>query len=96
MLNILLFTSAIDVWRASSSDILLSFNVASLFTRVPLDATLELLRPLFDPAVVVELFQPALQSRHFIYNDYYEQMDGVARRVPSCLRALPIFLHGAF
>ncbi|PSN48481.1 hypothetical protein C0J52_11724 [Blattella germanica] len=66
----------------SSSDVLVSFHVESLFTRVPLKETLDLLRPHFDDNVI-SLFHHVLTSTYFLYNGaYYEQTDGVAMGSP--------------
>lgn len=57
--------------------------MVSLFTKVPLEDTLEeLLQPLFDPTVV-ELFQLASTFYIFIYKgEHYEQSNGVALSSP--------------
>ncbi|XP_071441632.1 uncharacterized protein [Hetaerina americana] len=64
------------------SDIMISLDVVSLFTRVPLQETLSLLEKKFD-ADTVKLFHHALTSTYFTFdNSYYEQKDGVAMGSP--------------
>lgn len=62
----------------SPEDLLVSLDVVSLFTRVPLKPKLKLLTPLLLEATI-RLFQLILQSTYFTYDIvYYEHVDGVA------------------
>ncbi|XP_071450120.1 uncharacterized protein [Hetaerina americana] len=55
-------------------DILVSFDVVSLFTKVPVKDTLLLLQAQFDQQTV-ELFRHVLTSTYFLYNGkFYEQV----------------------
>ncbi|XP_071449226.1 uncharacterized protein [Hetaerina americana] len=55
-------------------DILVSFDVVSLFTKVPVKDTLLLLQAQFDQQTV-ELFRHVLTSTYFLYNGkFYEQL----------------------
>ncbi|XP_065213372.1 uncharacterized protein LOC135840674 [Planococcus citri] len=63
-------------------DILVSFDVESLFTKVPLKETLEYLEELF-PNDLAKLFDHCLKASYFLYNgEFYEQKDGVAMGSP--------------
>ena len=76
------FIDIIKTIKLEETDILVSFDVESLFTKVPLAETLVLLRPHFDPPVI-NLFQHCLTSSYFIWKGtFYEQTDGVAMGSP--------------
>ncbi|XP_046385940.1 uncharacterized protein LOC124155816 [Ischnura elegans] len=61
---------------------MVSLDVVSLFTRVPIIDTLALLGRILDRKTV-ELFHHVLTSSYFLYNgDFYEQTDGVAMGSP--------------
>ncbi|KAJ4441105.1 hypothetical protein ANN_10955 [Periplaneta americana] len=64
--------------RTRPEDLLVSFDVVSLFTKVPVKDTLELLHK-FYPQDVVDLFHQVLTTTYFQWNyEFYEQLDGVA------------------
>ncbi|XP_046395746.1 uncharacterized protein LOC124163008 [Ischnura elegans] len=68
--------------RLKETDLLVSLDVVSLFTRVPLDDTLRLLAEKFD-GDTVQLFRHVLNSTYFQYHgEFYEQSDGVAMGSP--------------
>ncbi|XP_046401606.1 uncharacterized protein LOC124167667 [Ischnura elegans] len=76
------FVKTIADMRLESTDIMVSFDVVSLFTRVPIMDTMELLKGKFDHDTVL-LFHHALTTTYFKYNDtFYEQTDGVAMGSP--------------
>ena len=61
---------------------MVSFNVVSLFTNVPIVDSLELLSQHFEDDVL-ELFKHALTSIYFRFDgQFYEQTDGVAMASP--------------
>jgi hypothetical protein len=61
---------------------MVSFDVVSLFTRVPIKDSLDLLGQLFDEDVLA-LFRHVLNSTYFTYGGhFYKQMDGVAMGSP--------------
>lgn len=61
---------------------LVSLDVVSPLTRVPLMATLELLIPLI-PDATIWMFEFVLTSTYFIYKgEFYEQVEGVAMGSP--------------
>ena len=68
-----------------------SLDVTSLFTNVPLDETIQIcldrLYSLPDPpqlprSVLKDLLQFATKKSHFIFGQYYDQIDGVAMGSP--------------
>lgn len=64
------------------SDLLVSFDVVSLFTRVPVNDAMNLLQPHFQPDII-NLFRHALSSTYFLYDGrFYEQTDGIAMGSP--------------
>jgi hypothetical protein len=68
-----------------STYILVSFDVVSLFTNVPLKDTLQLLGQRSDTSTI-NMFQQALISTYFLYNgQFYDQMDRVAMGSPTAL-----------
>jgi hypothetical protein len=76
------FIHTIRTLRAGPRDILISFDVVSLFTMVPLEEALRLLGRHFDEAIL-RLFHHVLTSSFFSFNgQFYEQTDGVAMGSP--------------
>ncbi|XP_046401605.1 uncharacterized protein LOC124167666 [Ischnura elegans] len=76
------FVKILEGIYLNPSDIMISLDVVSLFTRVPLHETLSLLEKKFD-ANTVKLFHHAFTSTYFTFdNCYYEQKDGVAMGSP--------------
>jgi aromatic ring-cleaving dioxygenase len=66
----------------SDNDLLVSFDVASLFTKVPISDTLELLERHFSPGII-PLFRHCLTQCFFLFNgEFYKQIDGVAMGSP--------------
>jgi hypothetical protein len=55
------------------TNVLVSFDVVSLFTKVPLNDTLQLLEQPFDSRMI-DLFQHVLTSTYFLFEGkFYEQ-----------------------
>ena len=76
------FIETIDKIHVSPSDCLVSFDVESLFTKVPIKDTIELLEPHFSSKEIA-LFSHCLTSSYFSWNKtFYEQKDGVAMGSP--------------
>lgn len=76
------FVKNIHNIKLDPQDILVSFDVVSLFTRVPLKDALQLLESNFTPDVIA-LFKHVLTSTYFLYDgQFYEQQDGVAMGSP--------------
>ncbi|XP_046406220.1 uncharacterized protein LOC124171127 [Ischnura elegans] len=76
------FVKILEGIYLNPSGIMISLDVVSLFTRVPLHEALSHLEKKFD-ANTVKLFHHALTSTYFTFdNCYYEQKDGVAMGSP--------------
>ncbi|XP_046382357.1 uncharacterized protein LOC124153305 [Ischnura elegans] len=76
------FVGTLEELRTDENDLLVSLDVVSLFTRVPLQDTLKLLADKFDHRTV-KLFLRTLTSTYFQYRgEFYEQADGVAMGSP--------------
>ncbi|KAJ4427431.1 hypothetical protein ANN_25053 [Periplaneta americana] len=76
------FIEKIQTLKTRPGDIMVSFDVVSLFTRVPIIKTIDLLKNIF-PEDIVALFQLVLTTTYFQWNgDFYEQTDGVAMGSP--------------
>jgi hypothetical protein len=89
------FVKKLQAIKLQETDILVSFDVVSLFTRVPLEDTIQLLTAKFSKQTV-DLFRHVLTTTYFLYDgSFYDQKDGVAMGSPpgSCHSQL---LHGAF
>jgi retron-type reverse transcriptase len=76
------FIDMIHTLRAGPRDILVSFDIISLFTMVPIEEALHLLSRHFDKAIL-RLFHHVLTSSFFSFNgQFHEQTDGVAMGSP--------------
>ena len=63
-------------------DLMVSFDVVSLFTKVPVVDSLSLLSQHFEDSILA-LFRHVLTSTYFCYDEqFYEQIDGVAMGSP--------------
>jgi hypothetical protein len=75
------FVHTLDTLCISPEDILLSFNIISLFTRAPLKDALNLLIRRFNEDMI--LFHHVLTSSIFCFNgQFHEQISGVAMGLP--------------
>jgi hypothetical protein len=76
------FIHKLNTISLKESDILVSFDVVSLFTRVPLEDTLLLLQQHFHDQTI-GLFKQVLTTTYFMYDGaFYDQNDSVAMRSP--------------
>jgi retron-type reverse transcriptase len=76
------FIHKLNTIYLQESDILVSFDVVSLFTRVPLEDTLLLLQQHFHDQTI-SLFKQVLTTTYFLYDSaFYDQTDGVAMGSP--------------
>jgi hypothetical protein len=76
------FIHKLNTIYLQESDSLVSFDVVSLFTRVPLEDTLLLLQQHFHDQTI-SLFKQVLITTYFLYNGaFYDQTDGVAMGSP--------------
>jgi hypothetical protein len=76
------FVQTLNSLRVDPHDIMVSFDVVSLFTQVPISETMDLLRPLFGENIL-PLFRHVLSTSYFTVNgEFYGQTDGVAMGSP--------------
>ncbi|XP_054723405.1 uncharacterized protein LOC129233402 [Uloborus diversus] len=76
------FVQKINLISLQPSDLLLSFDIVSLFTKVPVEDALQLITPLFPPDIAA-FFKNVLTTTYFQWNTkFYEQRDGVAMGNP--------------
>ena len=76
------FIELLESQTVTASDMLVSFDVESLFTNVPLEDTMTLIGELY-PDDITALFRHCLTSSYFSYQErIYEQKEGVAMGSP--------------
>ncbi|PNF41399.1 hypothetical protein B7P43_G14428 [Cryptotermes secundus] len=76
------FVHTIKSLRLNPCDMMVSFDVVSLFTKVPIKDTMDLLEGNFAEDVL-RLFRHVLTTSYFSFNgQFYEQTDGVAMGSP--------------
>ncbi|XP_049792346.1 uncharacterized protein LOC126199468 [Schistocerca nitens] len=76
------FIDKLKKLKLAPNDILVSFDVVSLFTKVPLSDALEHIGSMF-PQDIKKLFHACLTTSYFTWNgDFYEQLEGVAMGSP--------------
>jgi hypothetical protein len=76
------FIEKIKDLQLERDDLLVSFDVVSLFTNVPIKEVLQHIDSLF-PKDIVSLYEMCLCESYFLWNgEYYEQLDGVAMGSP--------------
>lgn len=74
-------------------DIMLSLDIVSLYTKVPLNDIIDLLLPLFSETVV-QLFDCVLRSTYFVYQGvFYEQVEGVPMGSPLSPRVVDLHME---
>jgi hypothetical protein len=72
------FIQILDTIKLQPGDLMVSFDIVSLFTNVPINDSLKLLSQHFQNDLLA-LFKHVLTSAYFSFdNEYYEQTDGVA------------------
>ena len=89
------FVERLQEARTGPEDLLVSFDVTSLFTQVPLDEALEVVKARLnkDPTLMnktsipvpqlVELIELCLRSTYFQFqSDFFEQINGTPMRSP--------------
>jgi hypothetical protein len=80
--NLEAFIQKLHDIELNKADTLVSLDVVSLFNKVPLDDTLQLLSGRFQRQTV-DLIKHVHTSTYFLYNgSFYEQKDGVAMGSP--------------
>ena len=76
------FIEKINQLKIDDNDLLVSFDVVSLFTKVPINDTLQHIEQLFSPDIT-SLYRQCLSTSYFQWNkEFYEQTDGVAMGSP--------------
>ncbi|KAK5644761.1 hypothetical protein RI129_006061 [Pyrocoelia pectoralis] len=76
------FIECMKNFKLEEEDILVSFDVISLFTKVPLMETLKYIKEIFPKDVSI-LFHHCLTTTYFQWNkQFFEQVDGVAMGNP--------------
>ena len=89
------FIESIDGIRVEDDEVMISFDVKSLFTNVPIKESLEVIyemlsnddsleeRTLLTKERIIEMLRMCLKSTYFCYDgDYYEQKEGAAMGSP--------------
>ena len=81
--NIRIFSCRIQIiHRVEESDILVRFDVVSLFTKIPLDEAVKVINEVTDPETA-KLDEICLRSTFFSFQgEFYEQVSGVAMGSP--------------
>jgi len=76
------FTKIVESLQVQPEDLMVSFDVVSPFTKVPVVDSLSLLSQHFEDSILA-LFRYALTSTYFCYDgQFYEQIDEVAMGSP--------------
>jgi hypothetical protein len=76
------FVQKLQSIELQEMDILVSFDVVSLFTKLPLEDTIQLLSAKFNKQTV-DLFRHVLTTKYFLYDgSFYDQKDRVAMGSP--------------
>jgi hypothetical protein len=88
------FVQILESLRVQPEDLMVSFDVVSLFTNVPIVDSLELLSHHFEYDVLA-LFKNVLTSTYFCFDgQFYEQMDRVAMGSPLSPVIAYFFMEG--
>ncbi|XP_013142201.1 PREDICTED: uncharacterized protein LOC106106199 [Papilio polytes] len=92
------FTRLLEEVKVHDNEILVSFDVESLFTNVPVAETIGIIKQLLSannlPSVYLPLIEFCLTSGYFLWRgDYYLQMEGVAMGSPIAPVVANIFME---
>ncbi len=92
------FVERIRSLKLDPSNLLVSFDVVSLFTNVPVDDTMQIVKDLLKDDVtsehIVKLTEVCLKSTHFQFRDkFYEQQSGAAMGSPLSPVIANIFME---
>ena len=69
-------------WKMSDNDLLTSFDVVSLYTKIPINEAVEVIKKVSDPETT-HLVEICLRSTYFCFQgEIYEQTEGVAKGSP--------------
>ena len=87
------FIQILETLQVQPEDLMVSFDVVSLFTKVPVVDSLSLLSHHFRDGVLA-LFKHVLTSTYFCHDgQFYEQTDGVAMGSPLSLVIANFFMQ---
>ena len=87
---------------------MISFDVKSLFTNVPISESLHVIsmleeddtlddRTVLTSDRIVEMLEKCLRSTYLCYKgEFYEQREGAAMGSPECVSHCRKFVHGVF
>ena len=69
-------------WKLNDNDLLNSFDVVSLYTKIPINEVVEVIKKVSDPKTA-HLVEICLSSTYFCFQgEIYEQIEGVAMGSP--------------
>ena len=72
-----------DDWKIEEGDILTSFDVVSLYTKIPIDKAIEFIRDIVNKNETTKLVEICLKSTFFSFRgEIYEKKEGVAMGSP--------------
>lgn len=93
--NSLHFVEKLNTLKTSPNDILVSFDVESLFTNVLITKTLEIIKHSGDfPAKLFPLLEHCLKSTYFVFEgEFFEQKSGAAMGSPISPIIAKIFME---
>jgi hypothetical protein len=87
------FIQILESLRLQPDDLMVGFDVVSLFTKVPITDTIEFLSHHFEDDVLA-LFKHVLTSTYFWFEgQFYEQADGVTMGSPLSLVIANFFME---
>ena len=70
-------------WKIEEKDILTSFDVISLYTKIPIDEAIEVIRDIVNNDETMKLVEICLKSTFFSFSgEIYEKKEGVAMGSP--------------
>ncbi|XP_053989899.1 uncharacterized protein LOC128882340, partial [Hylaeus volcanicus] len=87
------FVEKIRAINVREEDLLVSFDVKSLFTKVPIEDTLQLMKHMLNPEEM-KLAELCLKTTYFLFNGkYYKQIEGASMGSPLSPLAAEVFME---
>ena len=87
------FINSIKYQKLEDNDILVSFDVVSLYTKVPIEDSIRVLREITSDEIA-KLVEISLKSTYFSFTgEIYEQVDGVAMGSPLSLIVANLYME---
>ena len=81
-------------WKIEESDILTSFDVISLYTKIPIDESIKVIRDIVRNGETTKLVEICLKATFFSFRgETYEQKERVAIGSPLSLIVANIFME---